>query len=177
MSLTPTPSQTAGPYVEIGTAWNADGHVVPPGTDGAITFGGTVLDGEGEPVTDAVLEFFQPDPAGSYPVAGGEWRGFARALTVESGSYSVTTLKPGPVRVGGGIEAPHLSISILARGLLQRLVTYAYFEDEAEANAADPFFSRLDAARRERLVARAAPGGYLLDLVLQGKNETPFFLP
>ncbi len=178
MTLSPTPSQTAGPYVEIGAGWSSDGHLVPPATAGAITLTGTVLDGTGEPVTDAVLEFFQADPAGRYaPEAGGEWSGFARSLTVDAGRYSVTTLKPGRVAIAGATEAPHVSISLFARGLLQRAVTYVYFDDEPEANAADPFFSRLGSRRQERLLARSEPGGYCFDIVLRGEEETPFFVP
>ncbi len=128
----------------------------------SFTLSGSVRDGAGAPVTDAVLEFWQP----------GE-RGFTRALTDVKGHYAITTVKPG----GVGPEAPHISISIFARGLQQRLVTHVYFADEAAANAADPVLAAIDPARRSRLLAEPAPDGYRFDIVLQGEEETPFFVP
>lgn len=176
MSLTPTASQTAGPYVEIGTTWNANGLLVGADSEGAMTLSGTVLDSRGEPVTDAMLEFFQVDPSGRF-ASGEGWRGFGRSLTLNAGRYSLTTLKPGPVRQDEAVEAPHISVSVFCRGLLQRLVTHIYFDDEQAANGADPCFSRLDPERQRRLLARSEPGGYRFDIVLRGEEETPFFVP
>jgi protocatechuate 3,4-dioxygenase alpha subunit len=178
VSLVPTPSQTAGPYVEIGMAWNSGGRIVPAGTPGELCVSGVVTDGEGTLVTDAALEFFQADPSGIYAsrdVAGG-WTGFTRSLTDAAGRYVLWTVKPG--RAAGSAEAPHVDVSIFARGLLQRLVTRIYFDDEQEANAEDPVLSAIaDPATRSRLVAAAAPDGYRFDIRLQGEEETPFFVP
>jgi protocatechuate 3,4-dioxygenase alpha subunit len=191
MNLVPTPSQTAGPFVEIGMRWNASGRLVPAGTPGEICLSGLVADGAGAPVTDAALEFWQADPAGRYDghLAGGDWTGFARAFTGKDGRYALFTVKPGAFQDGGASahEAPHVNISIFARGLLQRLVTRCYFEDQREANATDPVLSTVDPPVRSRLLASrvetgnllAAPGDtcYRFDICLQGDEETPFFFP
>jgi protocatechuate 3,4-dioxygenase alpha subunit len=184
VSLAPTPSQTAGPYLEIGMAWSSGGRIVPAGTAGEICISGAVVDGQGRLVTDAGLEFFQADPSGNYatldtaaaPAPAGGWRGFTRSLTDAAGRYVLWTVKPG--RVAGTREAPHVNVSIFARGLLQRLVTRIYFDDEQGANAEDPVLSAIaDPATRSRLVAAAAPDGYRFDIRLQGEEETPFFVP
>ncbi|MGH9170559.1 MAG: protocatechuate 3,4-dioxygenase subunit alpha [Acidimicrobiales bacterium] len=167
----PTPSQTAGPFVDIGLSWYTAGAAEP----GSTRISGAVLDGNGQPVTDAVVECWQADAAGSYE-GGGSWNGFSRALTL-SGGYEITTVKPGAVTIDGAIEAPHLAVSIVARGLLQRLVTYVYFDDEPTANEADPLLSALEEGTRMRLVAASVPEGYRFDIVLQGEEETPFFVP
>jgi protocatechuate 3,4-dioxygenase alpha subunit len=176
MSGAPTASQTAGPFVEIGMAWCASARVVEPSADGALVLSGRVLDGAGAPVTDAALEIWQADPSGTFasdPDAA--WTGFTRVLTDSEGRYSVTTCKPG--RIGEGAEAPHVSISIFARGLLQRLVTHVYFADEPESNGADATLAAVPPDRRGRLFATPVPGGYRFDIVLQGEEETPFFVP
>jgi protocatechuate 3,4-dioxygenase, alpha subunit len=178
-----TPSQTAGPFVSIGTEWGATGLMVPQGTAGAISVAGQVTDGAGAPVTDAMLEFWQADPDGRFPPGSGRasWTGFTRALTDHEGRYRLVTLKPGPVRAAGGRqEAPHIDVSIFARGLLQRLVTRIYFSDEEAANSADPVLAGLgDPSPRSRLTARRQPGtaGYRFDIHLQGDQETVFFAP
>ncbi len=179
--LVPTPSQTAGPFVSIGTSWNADGSVVVGRAVGrSILITGTVLDGEGEAVTDALLEFFQADPRGRFPPGTEEgWGGFGRSLTDGEGRYRLTTLKPGVVAPAGARpeQAPHVEVSIFARGLQQRLVTRLYFSDEAGRNAADPVLALVEVERRRRLVATEAGGTYHLDFVLQGRDESVFFAP
>jgi protocatechuate 3,4-dioxygenase alpha subunit len=188
--LVPTPSQTAGPFVSIGTEWNSTGLVVPESTPGARSIVGRVTDGAGAPVTDAMLEFWQADPEGRFPSAPAPadgssstppWTGFARALTDGEGSFRLVTLKPGPVPgPSGETQAPHVDISIFARGLLQRLVTRLYFPDEAALNASDPVLSGLgDAALASRLVASREEGNRSLrfDIRLQGDQETVFFAP
>jgi len=187
---TPTPSQTAGPFVSIGTQWNATGFLVPESTPGALSIRGRVVDGGGAPVTDAMLEFWQADPEGRFPsttaAAGGSsstgsWTGFARALTDEEGCFRLVTLKPGPAPgPSGEDQAPHVDVSIFARGLQQRLVTRIYFPDEAELNATDPVLSALgDAALVSRLVASCEEdsGGLRFDIRLQGDQESVFFAP
>jgi protocatechuate 3,4-dioxygenase alpha subunit len=174
----PTPSQTAGPFVHIGTSWLADEAGPAPG-EGAIEVTGTVVDGAGAPVTDAMIEFWQADEHGLFPPESPPgWKGFARLFTDPAGRFRLVTRKPGPVAG----EAPHLDVSIFARGLLQRLVTRIYFPDEA-ANATDPVLAGLPAELRERLVAQ--PSGtpatahpvYHFDVHLQGDRETVFFGP
>ena len=179
-----TPSQTVGPFFAIGLPWPDGPLVVPAGTPGAIRISGRVLDGAGEPVPDALVETWQADPDGRFahpddPRGGGEtgFRGFGRCPTDPQGRWAVLTVKPGPLPAsGGGTQAPHVDVSVFARGLLDRLVTRIYFPDEPEANAADPVLARLGPERRASLVATAGEGGTLrFDICLQGDHETVFF--
>ena len=172
--LAPTPSQTAGPFVALGTGWAASGRLVPPDDPAAIVLTGRIFDGALQPVADAMVEFWQADRDGGFPP--GAWKGFTRALAGPDGSYSLVTVKPG----ASGDEAPHVDISVFARGLLQRVMTRAYFDDEVTANAADPVLASLPAGERETLLARRDPGGgarYVFDIYLQGTRETVFFAP
>jgi len=191
MAQPPTPSQTAGPFVSIGTTWLAEASAAGPFAAGAgsaaIEVAGSVTDGAGAPVTDAMLEFWQADAHGRFPpeTAAG-WTGFARLFTDAAGRFRLVTVKPGPLEAanGGesGPEAPHIDVSIFARGLLQRLVTRIYFADEP-ANATDPALSSLSPELRERLVAQlevlqpAPHPVYHFDVHLQGDRETVFFAP
>ncbi len=175
-----TPAQTVGPFLSLGLAWPDGPCVVDPATPGAIRIGGRLLDGRGDGVGDGLIETWQADADGRFPLPGGSdgaFRGLARCLTNPQGAWDIVTLKPAPLpAAGGGIEAPHLDVSVFARGLLHRLVTRIYFADETEANDADPVLSDLpDDAARETLIARAADGGYRIDIHLQGPNETIFF--
>jgi protocatechuate 3,4-dioxygenase, alpha subunit len=185
-ALAPTPSQTVGPYFGYALPWTDGPLVVPKGTSGAIRLEGVVRDGAGEPVPDAMIESWQADPEGRFahpddPRGAVEWsrfRGFGRCPTDAEGRYSILTLKPGPVPgPGGAPQAPHISISVFARGLLQRLVTRAYFADEEDANLLDPVLSTLPrgAAALETLIAQPIDGGYRFDIYLQGDDETLFF--
>jgi protocatechuate 3,4-dioxygenase alpha subunit len=179
-----TPSQTVGPYLSIVLPWPDGPDVVPEGTPGAITLTGRLTDGAGEPVPDGLIETWQADPQGRFahpddprgPVAAG-FRGFGRCPTDADGRFWFRTLKPGPLPAeDGATEAPHIDVSVFARGMLKRLVTRIYFPDEAGANAADPVLSRLDEASRAQLVASTQADGTLrFDIVLQGEAETPFF--
>jgi len=177
-----TPSQTVGPFFSLGLPWDDGPHVVPAGTAGAIRVRGRVLEGDGAPVADALVETWQADPDGRFDhpddprgrVAG--FRGFGRCPTEADGSWEIVTLKPGAVPdAGGGLQAPHIAVSVFARGLLNRVVTRIYFGDEPEANAADPVLARVDPARRATLIAAPADGGYAIDVRLQGPGETAFF--
>ena len=163
-----TPSQTVGPFFAIELPYGDGRHVVAEGTPGAVWLSGRVLDGAGEPVPDALVESWQADPAGSF---GGAFRGFGRAGTDDEGRWAILTLKPGPVAA----QAPHVDLTIFARGLLRQVVTRLYFADEAQANAADPVLAGLDEQARATLVARPVDGGYELDIHLQGPHETTFF--
>jgi protocatechuate 3,4-dioxygenase, alpha subunit len=131
------------------------------------------MDGDGEPVADALVETWQTDPDGHFATGSG---GFGRCATDAAGRWAVRTVKPGPLPApDGGTEAPHLDVSVFARGLLHRLVTRIYFPDEAEANAADPLLASIKESQvRARLVAAADGDGLRFDIRLQGDQETPF---
>ena len=169
-----TPSQTVGPFFAIELPYGDGRYVVPEGTAGAVWLRGRVLDGDGAPVPDALVESWQADPGGRF---GGDFRGFGRAGTDDEGRWAILTLKPGPVP-GGSDEtpqAPHVDLAIFARGLLHQVVTRLYFGDEAQANDADPVLAGLDEQARGTLVARRGADGYELDIHLQGPHETTFF--
>jgi protocatechuate 3,4-dioxygenase, alpha subunit len=178
-----TPSQTVGPFFAIGLPWPDGPQVVEEGTPGAIWIEGLVLDGAGEPVPDALIETWQADPDGRFNHhddprgPAGDFRGFARAPADDDGRWRILTLKPGPVPgPGGTTQAPHIDVSIFARGLLNRVVTRIYFADEEELNAEDPLLATLDDdAQRATLLAQPADGGYRIDFRLQGEGETVFF--
>jgi protocatechuate 3,4-dioxygenase alpha subunit len=187
VGLPPTPSQTVGPYFQIGTDEGFIGpELVPRDHPGAVRLFGTVRDGEGEPVRDAMIEIWQANAAGRYahpedtrgdvPLEDG-FDGFGRGITDDDGRYELVTVKPGRVPGPGGTwQAPHIEMSVFARGLLKRLVTRVYFPDEAEANAQDPVLSSIeDADARASLVAVEDGGGLRFDIKLQGDRETTFF--
>jgi protocatechuate 3,4-dioxygenase alpha subunit len=170
-ALDPTPSQTVGPFFEIGFRWLQSSELVGPDHPGAIRVAGQVLDGHGEPVPDAVIEVFQADPEGRFPPeTDEEWTGFGRCLSDDDGRFQFVTVKPGPVAPGG---APHLDVSVFARGLLQRLVTRCYFADEP-ATATDPVLLEFGDAATS-LVADRQGDAYRFDVHLQGDRETAFF--
>jgi protocatechuate 3,4-dioxygenase alpha subunit len=173
LTLPVTPSQTIGPFFAVGLIWADGPDVVPQGTPGAVWIEGRVLDGAGDPVPDALVETWQADPAGRFTSG---FRGFGRCPTDANGRWAIRTVKPGPLPTPeGGAEAPHLDVSVFARGLLHRVVTRSYFPDEAEANAADPVLCSIpDPQVRERLVAVAEGDGLRFDIHLQGERETPF---
>lgn len=183
--LVPTPSQTVGPFLAIVLPWEDGPDVVTEGTPGAIRIYGRLLDGERQPIPDGIVEVWQADPNGRFnhpddPRGAATYpgfRGFGRSATDEDGGFWFRTVKPGPLPTEDGqSEAPHLDVSVLSRGLLNRLVTRIYFPDEAEANAADPVFAALDSSEQERLTAVAQPDGSLrFDILIQGADETPFF--
>ena len=184
----PTPSQTVGPFFAFGLPFDGGGDVVPPGTAGAISLHGTVRDGAGAPVPDALLEFWQAGPDGRLPTRGGSMRrdgrtftGFARVPTDRAGDYAVRTLRPAAVP--GTPDAPHLAVTVFARGLLHHLFTRVYFpstesDEVATANAADPLLSSLPPEQAETLVAVPdgwfGGPGYRFDVRLQGPGETVF---
>jgi protocatechuate 3,4-dioxygenase alpha subunit len=172
-----TPSQTVGPFFAIELPYGDGRFVVREGTADAIWLHGRVLDGEGVPVPDALVESWQADPAGEF---GGDFRGFGRSGTDDEGRWAILTLKPGPVPGRPGHDetpqAPHVDLAVFARGLLHQVVTRLYFADEGQANAADPVLSGLDEQARATLVSqRTDDGAYELDIHLQGPHETTFF--
>ena len=183
MALQITPSQTVGPYFAIGLTWPDGPYAVPEGTPDALWIRGRVTDGEGEPVPDAMIETWQADPDGRFDhpddprgPAGAEFRGFGRSGTDADGRFGILTVKPGPVPgPDGTTQAPHIDVSVFARGLLNRVVTRVYFADEPDANASDPILAAVPEARRATLVAQPEGDGYRFDVRLQGEGETVFF--
>jgi protocatechuate 3,4-dioxygenase, alpha subunit len=187
MSQGITPSQTVGPFLAIGLPWADGPFVVPADTPGSVVIEGRVLDGAGQPVPDALVETWQADPDGRFdhpddprgpvpPAAG--FRGFGRSATDPDGNYRIVTVRPGLLPCpGGGTEAPHLDVSVFARGLLDRVVTRIYFPDEAEANDGDPVLTSIaDPVRKATLIAiDEAAGRFTFDIRLQGEGETVFF--
>lgn len=180
-----TPSQTVGPYFAIGLPWPEGSSAVGADTPGAVRIFGTVYDGAGKPVPDHLIETWQADPEGRFadlfghggPSSVEDFRGFARyGVEDGDGTFEIVTVKPGPVAgLGDSTQAPHIDVSVFARGMLHRCVTRIYFEDEEEANSADPVLLSVPAERRETLIARRADGGYRFDIRLQGPDETVFF--
>ena len=167
-----TPSQTVGPFLSIGLPWPDGPDVVAEGTPGAFVIRGTVYDGAGAPVPDALIETWQADPQGAFahPEGGGSgFRGFGRCPTEPDGTYRIRTLRPGTLPG----QAPHVDVSVFARGLLHRVVTRIYLPDND--NTADPVLAVVPAERRHTLIARAENGDYVFDIRLQGQDETVFF--
>jgi protocatechuate 3,4-dioxygenase alpha subunit len=180
-----TPSQTVGPYFAIGLPWELGPHAAAPGAPGIVGIAGTVYDGAGDPVPDHLIETWQADPDGRFADLWGHggrselagFRGFARSGQEDGdGRFAIHTVKPGPVPGPGGVpQAPHVDVSLFARGLLHRVVTRMYFGDEPAANAADPILANVPAWRRGTLIAQPTDDGYRFDIHLQGPRETVFF--
>jgi protocatechuate 3,4-dioxygenase alpha subunit len=181
-----TPSQTVGPFFSIGLKHLNRADLSEGITVEQITIQGSVLDGDGQPVPDAILEIWQADPDGRYrhtehpaaPIDATPFLGFGRIPTDEQGRFSFTTVKPGPVHAPDGKpQAPHLQISVFMRGLLKQLVTRLYFPDEP-LNGADPVLQLVPESRRETLIARQSSQNqntFEWNVCLQGGNETVFF--
>lgn len=178
-----TPSQTVGPFLAIGLSWPDGPYVVDESDPAAVVVEGVVTDGNGDPVTDALVETWQADSDGyfNHPddprEKATDFRGFGRCPTGPDGSYRIVTRKPGPVPAAdGALQAPHIDVSLFARGLLNRVVTRIYFGDEDAANAVDPVLSTVSPERRATLVASpVGEGRYRFDVRLQGSDETVFF--
>ncbi len=185
-----TSSQTVGPFFAP-TLLREDARrnvLIQPETTGErIRIEGHVLDGDGVPVPDAMVEIWQANAHGRYnhPADQGSaaldpsFLGFGRSGTAEDGSYWFETIKPGPVPFNGErMQAPHICVTVFARGLLNHLVTRLYFEDDP-SNASDPVLQSVPADRRATLLARRQQEGnmtvYRFDIILQGPGETAFF--
>ncbi len=179
MTLSPTPSQTVGPFFHYALLDEDLSNLVAPDHPSAIRIEGTVYDGAGEVVPDAMLEVWQADADGRYAHSEDSFSGFGRFGTDDEGHYEFVTIKPGsvPGHVGQPLQAPHIWVSVFARGLLRRLATRVYFPDEDEANASDPVLASVgDPDLRSTLVACAMDGGLLrFDIHLQGDRQTAFF--
>lgn len=186
MKLPTTSSQTVGPYLHIGLTWLNTANLVGPGVGAPpVTIAGCVTDGDGAPVTDAMIEIWQANEHGRYahpedrrdlPLTP-NFAGFGRMPTDAEGRYAFTTIRPGRVPArDGGLQAPHVNVTLFMRGMLRHLYSRIYFDGDA-ANADDPVLASVPAARRSTLVATPgdAPGAYRWDIVLQGAGETVFF--
>jgi protocatechuate 3,4-dioxygenase alpha subunit len=198
-----TPSQTVGPYFAYGLAphsrcnWSPDkiydwkqtvgaDLVTPDATGQKIRIEGRVLDGDGLPINDAMLEIWQADAQGRYAhprdnraLPNTQFKGFGRSATDKDGFYSFDTVKPGPVPgPDDKPQAPHIVFCIYSRGMLRQVYTRLYFADEA-ANGADPILALVPEDRRGTLVAHKEMRGelpvYRFDIRVQGENETVFF--
>jgi protocatechuate 3,4-dioxygenase, alpha subunit len=169
VTVIPTAGQTVGPFFGFALPFPHDSELVPPGAANAVRLRGTVLDGAGAPVPDAILELWQADPSGNVVQEQGSLRrehehavftGFGRASTDADGRYSFTTVVPG---------APFFAVTVFARGLLNRLFTRAYLP-----GATDAFLEQLDPERRSTVMTTGDDTGLVFDIRLQGERETVF---
>jgi protocatechuate 3,4-dioxygenase alpha subunit len=186
MAPIPTPSQTVGPYLHLGLTWlNIDDLAKDAPAADRIVIAGRLVDADGKPIPDAMLEVWQANSAGKYahpddtqdrPVDP-KFAGYGRIPTDKDGNFRFTTVKPGPVPgLGNSLQAPHITVALFMRGLLRHLYTRIYFSDEA-ANGSDPVLGLVEEGRRATLIARKAAGRpeYRWDIAMQGDNETVFF--
>ena len=176
--LVATPGQTIGPFFGCALPFVGGDLLVPASHPGAVRLRGTVLDGRGEPVPDALVEIWQAGADGSAPRAEGslrrdpfEFTGFGRTPVDPAGRFSFTTVVPGPSAPG---RAPFVAVTVFARGLLDRLLTRAYLPVDEAALASDPFLAGLPEDRRRTLVATRDEHGFVFDVRLQGEDETVF---
>ncbi len=197
-----TPSQTVGPFFAYGLAphsrcdWKPSdiydwkdtvtANLVTPDASGQkVRIEGRILDGDGMPINDAMIEIWQADAQGRYAhprdnrAPNTKFKGFGRSATDKNGMYVFDTIKPGSVAgPGGKPQAPHIVVCIFSRGMLRQIYTRLYFSDD-KANAADPILALVPADRRETLIAHrqgsAEPAVYRFDVRVQGANETVFF--
>ncbi len=187
MHLVPSPSQTIGPFFHFAlTTDPAQGRLAEAAAKGEhIRLACRVLDGDGALVDDAMIELWQADAGGNYnhpddtdKAADPAFRGFGRLATNPEGACVFETVRPGRVPGGGGkLQAPHVNVSIFARGLLNRLATRIYFADDP-ANAQDPVLALAPEDRRDTLMAHPDPerrGVWNFDIRLSGERETVFF--
>ena len=182
-----TPFSTVGPFFKLLVRDQPPGEamLITPATRGRrITIEGRLLDGAGAPIDDGLIELWQADAAGRFhhpddphgESADPAFTGFGRVATGAPGTFAFHTIKPGPVEnADGTLQAPHLLVSVMARGIMTRCWTRIYFDDEP-ATAGDPVLSLVPRERRDTLLARSqGDGRYRFDLVIQGERETVFF--
>lgn len=174
-----TPGQTVGPFFGYALPYPGGEQLVPGWAEGAIRIHGTVFDGAGQPVPDALVEIWQSNPEGSVPTEQGSldrdghgFTGWGRAASNRVGEFSFSTLLPGTLIPG---SVPFIAVVVFARGLLDRLHTRLYLPNPAWDLAADPFLARLAPERRSTLIAvEEFPQSYRFDIHLQGTGETVF---
>ncbi len=188
--LKQTPSQTVGPFFHPGLLHGGENVLVTEETTGQrIRIVGTVYDGDGQPIPDALLEIWQADASGffNHPAdpncarADKHFRGFGRTGTVNAGHFEFKTIKPGSVPGRDGQpQPPYIDVRVFSRGMLIHITTRLYFSDEA-ANAADPLLNSIEPERRATLIAVREDTGdlptYRFDIHMQGERETVFFEP
>ena len=177
--LTPTPGQTVGPFYGYALPYAKDRELLAPGSPGSIRLQGTVYDGAGHPIPDAILEIWQADADGNVPQRAGSlvrdgytFTGFGRTAVGNTGRFTFTTVNPGPTEAGA---APFIAVAVFARGLMNRLFTRVYLPEDEAALAQDRLLSSLEPDRRRTLIARRdSDGGLSWDIRLQGDGETVF---
>lgn len=184
MAFTPTPSQTAGPFLHLGlTDHHSVSRMAGHDVEGEhVWMTVRVLDGDGAPISDAMIELWQGDSTGNYPNQSSStqqsFTGFGRMATNEDGSCTFETIKPGRVPgPAGKRQAPHISVSLFGRGLQNRLATRIYFANYP-ANSEDPILALVPETRRSTLFARPDPvhiGRWIFEIRLRGEGETVFF--
>jgi protocatechuate 3,4-dioxygenase, alpha subunit len=158
----PTPSQTVGPFFGFAMPFASDADAVTPGGAGTYRIEGQVIDGAGEPVTECLVEIWGGDQ-------------FARCRTDAEGAFHFNVQKPPPVIASSPVRAPHLNVTVFARGLLRHLATFLYFPDEDEANRTDSVLGLLEPDVRQTLIANRDGEVLRFDIRLQGAGETAFF--
>ncbi len=186
MNRRQTPSQTVGPFFRPSLIEAGGENLLREETRGErVIIEGRVIDGDGAPVTDAMLEIWQANAEGRYDhpeddqekLLDPTFHGYGRTATDSRGEFRFQTIKPGPVPgVGEILQAPHINVSIFARGLLKRLVTRIYFPDEP-LNTTDAVLNSVPRDRRATIVAAwtdATHRAVRFDVILQGANETVF---
>ena len=175
MSSVPTPSQTIGPFFHDALLDKNYSELVSPDHPEGIRIKGTVYDGAGGVVPDAMVEIWQANREDLS--LDEDFSDFGRSGTEAGGAFSFLTVKPGPIPgPGGQIQAPHVMVSVFARGLLKRLVTRIYFPDEEVANAVDPVLLSIeDPELWGTLIARDEGDALRFDIHLQGDGQTAFF--
>jgi protocatechuate 3,4-dioxygenase alpha subunit len=186
-----TPSQTAGPYFSMRLGGPGENVLAGPAAPGErIRIEGTVLDGDRNHIEDAIIEIWQANAAGRYRhpqdrrddiALDDGFSGFGRAISdFQTGGFWFETVKPGPVPDREGeMQAPHISVIVQARGMLNPSFTRIYFSDEPDANARDLVLTAVPERRRDTIVAQlvdaTGPKRYHIDLKFQGDDETVFF--
>ena len=189
--MSQTPSQTVGPFFAYGLCpeqYNFDfkslftAQIAQPDAAGEhLTLQGTVYDGNGVAVGDALIEALQANHAGHYrqsPSSRDDFTGFARVGTGTDPAkrYRIDTIKPGSTGPG---SAPHIDLILHMRGMLLHAYTRVYFSDEATANAEDATLAHVPEARRHTLIAQRKDvqghAVYTFDIHMQGPQETVFF--
>jgi len=181
-----TPFSTVGPFFKLLVRDRLEGTdcLISEATRGErITIAGRLIAGDGAPVNDGLVEIWQADAAGhshhpddpNHNKADPEFSGFGRAATASNGAFSFSTIKPGVVTGPDGITpAPHVLVSVMARGVMSRCWTRMYFEGEP-LNEGDRILALVPIERRHTVIARRRDNVYEFNIVLQGDNETVFF--
>ena len=196
-----TPWQTLGPFFHYALPWKGGADLVGASDLGAraelmpaehdllhaslprgpiagepIDVVGRVLDGAGEPLPDALVEIWQANASGQYNASADPFAGFGRAATAEDGTFRFRTVRPGRAPgPGNTLQAAHIAVGVLGRGIIKRLVTRLYFED-GEGLEDDPVLALVPPERRSTLIARrSGEGAWRFDIRLQGEHETVFF--